>query len=251
MDRRKELMSLLQQLNLKAFVERYPDVIADGNKSTDELLVELCKLEMERRYTVRTKRRIRQAGFPKVKTLAMLSYDLVPKLPRQMVETLATCRFITKKENVILVGDSGGGKTHLAIALGIEACKQDYSVKFFTTCQLVNTLLKEYKAGDLEKFMSKVRKYQLCIIDEIGYVPLCKEGAELLFQVFSDRYEAGSTIITSNLNFSRWTEVFIDKAMTTALLDRLTHNATIIKYDWGSVRFNQALEDQKKRRAEA
>ena len=99
--------------------------------------------------------------------------------------------------------------------------------------------------------MGKLRKYQVCIIDEIGYVPLSKEGAELLFQVFSDRYESGSIIVTSNLNFSRWTEVFIDKIMTTALLDRLTHNATIIKYDWGSVRFNQALEDQKKRRTEA
>jgi len=251
MDKRQELLGLFQQLNLRAFADSYPEATAAGNKSTDALLLELCKLELDRRYTARTKRRIKQAGFPKVKTLAMLAYDLAPKLPRQTVETLATGKFVAKKENVILIGDSGGGKTHLAIALGIEACKQDISVKFFTTCQLVNTLVKEHKAGDLEKFMGKLRKYQVCIIDEIGYVPLSKEGAELLFQVFSDRYESGSIIVTSNLNFSRWTEVFIDKIMTTALLDRLTHNATIIKYDWGSVRFNQALEDQKKRRTEA
>lgn len=241
MDRRKELMGYFKQLNLKEFMEKYEN-ICQGNKSTDSVLLELCALEIDRRYNARVKKRIKQAGFPKMKTLAMLSYDLTPKLPKQTVETLATCKFITRKENVILIGDSGGGKTHLGIALGIEACRQDFSVKFFTVCQLANDLSKAYKEGNIEKFMDKIRRYSLCVIDEIGYVPISKEGAELLFQVFSDRYESGSLIVTSNLSFSKWTEVFIDKTMTTALLDRLTHNATIIKYDWGSVRFSQALQ---------
>lgn len=234
-------MGYFKELSLKAFAEQYEEVCR-GNKSTDSVLLELCNYEMERRYSARVKRRIKQAGFPKIKTLAMLSYKVTPKLPKQTVQALSTCKYITRKENVLLVGDSGGGKTHLAIALGLEACRQDFSVKFFTVCQLANELLKAYKEGNIEKFMAKIRKYNVCIIDEIGYVTISKKGAELLFQVFSDRYEAGSLIVTSNLNFSTWTEVFIDKTMTTALLDRLTHNATIIKYDWGSVRFNQAMK---------
>ena len=218
MNKRKELMELFRQLNLKGFAERYEEVVSNGNKSIDQILLELCRIETDRRYSARVKRRIKQAGFPKMKTLAMLDYNLTPKLPRQTVENLATCEFMSRKENVILVGDSGGGKTHLGIALGIEACKKDFSVKFFTACHLVNALLKEHKEGDVEKFLGKVRKYQTCVIDELGYVPFSKKGAELLFQVFSDRYEAGSIIVTSNLNFSRWTEVFFDKTMTTALL---------------------------------
>jgi len=241
MGKREDLMGYFRQLTLKGFLEKYEEV-CQGNKSTDDILLELCRHEIDRRYSSRVKRKIKQAGFPKIKTLAMLSYDVTPKLPRQTVDTLATCKFITQKENVILIGDSGGGKTHLGIALGIEACKLDFSVKFFSVCQLANGLLKAHKEGDIEKFMAKLRRYSLIVIDEIGYVTVSKQGAELLFQVFSDRYESGSLIVTTNLNFSQWTEVFIDKTMTTALLDRLTHKATIVKYDWGSVRFNQALK---------
>lgn len=245
MDKREQLMSFFQELKLKAFIENYERLVC-GNKSIDEILLELCLLETDRRYSTKVKTRIKQAGFPKIKTLAMLDYTLTPTLPKQTVDTLATCKFIDTKENVVLVGDSGGGKTHLAIALGIEACKKLYNVKFFTICQLANLLIKEHDQDDIERFMSKLKRYSLIIIDEIGYVTtISKKGAELLFQVFSDRYESGSIIITTNLLFNRWTEVFLDKTMTTALLDRLTHHATIIKYDWGSVRFNQA-KDQKK-----
>jgi DNA replication protein DnaC len=145
---------------------------------------------------------------------------------------------------VLLVGDSGGGKTHLAIALGIEACSLEYSVKFFDASKLVNVLLQEFKYGDIEKLISKLKKQDLLIIDELGYVPFSKQGAELLFRVISERYETGSIIITTNLNFSKWTELFMDKRMTTALLDRVTHNAAIIKYDWGSVRLSDSMENK-------
>lgn len=250
MDNRKALMDLFYELKLKGFLEKYEQVVSQVDKNIDDILLELCRFETDRRCNARVKAKIKQAAFPKVKTLAMLSYEVAPKLPRATVENLATCKFIAKKENVVLVGDSGGGKTHLAIALGIEACRHNYAVKFFTACQLVNKLLEEHEQGTIERFLAKIRKYSLCIIDELGYVPFSKKGAELLFQIFSDRYEAGSLIVTSNLPFSRWTEVFIDKTMTTALLDRLTHNATIIKYDWGSIRFNHALQEQQKRTQE-
>jgi len=239
---RKELIDLFRKLKLKAFVENYQDIISKENMSIDEIFIELCTLEVSEKYSAKVKRRITHANFPKIKTLAMLDYVLTPKLSRHTIDNLATCDFIKKKENVILVGDSGGGKTHLAIALGMEACKKDFSVKFYTVAQLVNILLKEEKEGNLERFMSKIRKYQLLCVDEVGYVTITKKGAELLFQIFSDRYESGSIIVTSNKHFSKWTEVFIDKTMTTALLDRLTHKANIIKYDWGSIRFNQAYE---------
>lgn len=248
MDKREEVLSLFRELKLKAFAENY-ERLACGNKSVDEILAELCLLETERRYSTKVKSRIKQAGFPKVKTLAMLDYALTPMLPKQTVDTLATCKFVEKKENVILVGDSGGGKTHLAIALGIEACKKLHPVKFFTVCQLANLLTKEHDLGDIDRFMGRLKRYSVIIVDEIGYVTtISKKGAELLFQVFSDRYEAGSLIITSNLVFNKWTEVFLDKTMTTALLDRLTHHATIIKYDWGSVRFNQAKDPKTERK---
>lgn len=243
-----QIIELFQQLNLKAFTENYPQLIAQKEQSVQQILLKLCRLEVDRRYSSRVKSRIKNAGFPKVKTLAMLDYKRTPKLPRQTVEGLANCEFVTGKRNVLLVGDSGGGKTHLAIALGIEACRKLHSVKFFTIAQLAHRLTTEYKEGSIEKFLAKVRRFELLIIDEIGYVTITKKSAELLFQVFSDRYEAGSLIVTSNLNFSQWTEVFIDKTMTTALLDRLTHNATIIKYDWGSIRYQQTLEGQHKKK---
>jgi DNA replication protein DnaC len=241
MESKKELMGLFKQLKLRGFTENYKKVVCKKNQNVEETLLELCKLEVEQRYSERVKRKIKEANFPKVKTIAMLDYKLTPELKEVAVNDLENCSFIEQKENVILVGNSGTGKTHLAIGLGIEACKRDFKVKFFTACHLVNSLLKEHKEGDVERFLGKLKKYDLCIIDELGYVPFTKKGAEFLFQVFSDRYEAGSLIVTSNLNFSRWTEVFNDKTMTTALLDRVTHNATIIKYDWESVRFNQAL----------
>jgi len=244
MDKSKELIHYFTELRLKCFAQHYHSLL-DEKKDVESVLLELCQMETEKRYSAQVKRKIKQAGFPKVKTLAMLDYDKAPKLPRRMIETLSLCKFIEQKENLILVGDSGGGKTHLAIALGLEACKKLHSVKFFTACQLVNILMQEFQNGDFEKFMAKLKKCSLLIIDEVGYVPFSKTGAELLFQVFSNRYESGSIILTSNLNFSRWTDVFIDKTMTAALLDRLTHHATIITYDWGSIRFNQALTKKK------
>ncbi len=237
----QDLLPLLKELKLKAFADHFEEVIA-SEASTSEVLLKLCQFELERRWNTKIKRKIKDANFPKIKTLAMLDYQKAPRLPQKTVLELAEGKFISQKQNAILVGDSGGGKTHLAIAIGIAACQLGYSVKFYTACQLANNLLKEFEEGNIEKMMNKLKKYSLLIVDELGYIPFSKKASELMFQVFSDRYEAGSIIITTNLNFSKWTEVFIDKTMTTALLDRLTHNATIIKYDWGSFRFNQAAE---------
>jgi len=248
MDKRDQVLSYFRELKLKAFVENYEQLIEKGNKTIDEVLLELCLLETDRRYSAKIKSRIKHAEFPVTKTLAMLDYKITPRLPKQTVDTLATCKFIENKENVILIGDSGGGKTHLAVALGIEACKKLHNVKFYTICKLANLLIKEHEHGDIERFLSKLKRYSCIVIDEIGYVTISKKAAELLFQVFSNRYEAGSIIVTSNLAFDRWMETFIDETMTGALLGRLTHHSTIIKYDWGNVRLKQAKEKKKKRK---
>ena len=244
MDRDQEIVERLNGLRLKSFVENLEDV-ESSNLGLRESLLELCRHEGQRRFDSSVQRRLKVASFPKIKTLAMLNYDLAPQLSKELVANLGSCKYIKDKRNVIMVGDSGGGKTHLAISLGVEACKQNYSVAFYDVSKLVNLLLKEHKYGDIERFMLKLKKTDLLILDELGYVPFSKTGAELLFRVISERYEVGSIIITTNLHFSKWTNLFLDKTLTTALLDRVTHNASIIKYDWGSIRLTETLNEGK------
>lgn len=241
MDKNKELQEQLKHLRLQAFID-YLEEVESSDKSLRESLLTLCRFEAERRYALSVQRKIKQALFPKVKTMSQLDFEKAPKLPKETVKNLSTCQFVEDKRNVILVGDSGGGKTHLAIALGVEACKKVHSVGFYDVSKLCNLLLKEHKYGDIEKFLLKLKKLDLLILDELGYVPFSKTGAELLFRVISERYEVGSIIITTNLHFSKWTNLFLDKTMTTALLDRVTHNAAIIKYDWGSIRLTETKE---------
>jgi len=244
MDKNTELIEHLKSLRLQSFIE-YLDETESSNLSLRESLLTLCRHEWQRRHDVSIHRRLKQASFPKIKTLAMIDYSLAPGLSREMVNNLSTCKFIQDKRNVILVGDSGGGKTHLAISLGVEACKKGMTVGFYDVNKLSNLLLKEHKYGDIERIITKLKKLDLLVLDELGYVPFSKNSAELLFRVFSERYEVGSLIITTNLHFSKWTNLFQDKTMTTALLDRVTHNATIIKYDWGSIRLTETLGDNK------
>ena len=244
MDNSEKLLVELKQLRLQSFID-YLDEVESSNKSLRGSLLDLCRYEQERRYALAVQRKIKQSNFPKVKTFSMLDFKKAPKLPQEAIKTLSTCKFIEDKRNVILVGDSGGGKTHLAIALGVEACKKVYSVGFWDVSKLSNVLLKEHKYGDIEKFLAKLKKLDLLILDELGYVPFSKNSAELLFRVISERYETGSIVITTNLHFSKWTNLFLDKTMTTALLDRVTHNASIIKYDWGSIRLTETIADKK------
>lgn len=244
MDKHVELMQHLKDLRLQSFID-YLDEVESSNLSLRQSLLNLCRHEWQRRHDLTIHRRLKQASFPKIKTLAMIDYELCPGLSRDLVNNLSTCKFIQDKKNVILVGDSGGGKTHLAISLGVEACKQGKTVGFYDVNKLSNLLLKEHKYGEIERIITKLKKLDLLILDELGYVPFSKNSAELLFRVFSERYEVGSLIITTNLHFSKWTNLFQDKTMTTALLDRVTHNATIIKYDWGSIRLTETLGDNK------
>ncbi len=178
MDKNKELMEQLKHLRLQSFIDYLDDTEAE-DKGLRESLLTLCRFEAERRYALSVQRKIKQAGFTKTKTISQIDFDKAPKLPKETIKNLSTCKFIEDKRNVILVGDSGGGKTHLAIALGIEACQKVYSVGFYDVSKLSNMLLKEHKYGDIEKLLLKLKKLDLLILDELGYVPFSKTSAEL------------------------------------------------------------------------
>ncbi|WP_212973659.1 IS21-like element helper ATPase IstB, partial [Bacillus sp. J14TS2] len=200
--------------------------------------------ELQTREENQRQRRLKQASFPVQKTLDTYDFSLMPSLNRNRFITLAKGEFVEKKENLIFLGNSGTGKTHLAIALGIEMIQIGYKVKFITASQLVEELLmanEEHKLGAFEK---KWLKFDVIIIDELGYVPFSKTGAELLFQFFSSRYERASVMITTNLEFTEWTNLFGNEKMTAALLDRLTHRSHIHLLNGESFRFRQSMKQR-------
>lgn len=217
----------------------------ENNLSYEEYLLGVLEQEVYQRENNRIQRGIRQASFPIIKTLESFDFKAIPTLNKQKVLKLMKGEYIQKKENIILIGNSGVGKTHIANALGYEACRQGLKVKFYTTAGLINDLVAAQQEYRLNKMEKQLITYQLVILDELGYIPFNKSGAELLFQFCSSRYERGSLIITTNLEFQKWTEIMADEQMTAALLDRLTHNAHILNINGESYRFKQALEKQK------
>jgi DNA replication protein len=217
---------------------------SDNNLDYEGYLLGVLEQEIHQRENNRIQRGIRQASFPVIKTLESFDFKSIPSISKPKILKLMQGEYIRKKENIILVGSSGVGKSHISIALGYEACRQGMRVKFYTAAGLINELLaaqQEYRLNRLEK---QWLAPHLIILDELGYVPFSKVGAELLFQFCSSRYERGSLIITTNLEFPKWTEVLGDEQMTAALLDRLTHNAHILNINGESYRFKQALAKQ-------
>jgi DNA replication protein DnaC len=185
------------------------------------------------------RRRLLEARFPVTKTLDTYDFSALPSLPREKVRDLADGRYWVERENVLLVGQVGTGKTHIATALGVEAIRAGARVRFVTAPALIQELRLAEKETRLSRFLKQWRRFDLVIIDELGYVSL-GPGGPLLFQFCSDRYERGSLLITSNLDFSRWSEVFGDPSLTTALLDRLTHHAHVLVFQGDSYRFRES-----------
>jgi DNA replication protein DnaC len=208
----------------------------------EEFLLSLTDIELQMRGENRLKRRLREAKFPLLKPLEMFDQHAAPGLDRRLLHKLASGEYISQHRNVIFLGKSGTGKTHLATGLGVEACRQGISTRFVTGCGLANELLEANQDHTLRRMIHRYARYGLLILDELGYVPFSKEGAELLFQVLAERHERGSVIITSNLGFADWTQVFGEPTLTAALLDRLTHKANIISCDWESFRLQESLK---------
>ena len=200
-------------------------------------LVELELIDRERRMV---ERRIKAAKFPTVKSLDSFDFAAIPKLNKMQVLELARCEWIDRRENVIALGPSGTGKTHIALGLGLAACQKGLSVGFTTTAALVNELMEARDERRLLRVQKQMAGYKLLIIDELGFVPLSKTGAELLFELISQRYERGSTLITSNLPFDEWTETFGSERLTGALLDRLTHHVSILEMNGESYRLTNS-----------
>jgi DNA replication protein DnaC len=200
-------------------------------------LIELELIDRERRTV---ERRIRAARFPAVKSFDTFDFTAIPGLNKTMVLELARCEYIQRRENIIALGNSGTGKTHVALALGLAACQKGFPVAFTTAAGLVNQLLEARDERRLLKLQRDLQAVRLLIVDELGYVPLSSIGAELLFEALSQRYERGSTIITSNLPFEDWTLVLGSERLTGALLDRLTHHVSILTMNGDSYRLRQS-----------
>jgi len=206
-----------------------------------EFLLQFLRMQVEHRERTRVDRGIKNAGFYTLKRLEDFRFDEV-KLPEALTpESLSELRFIEEKQNLILYGNVGTGKTHLATALGLQACKKGKRVAFYRTAALVNKLTRLSEGGEREKFLKTIEKLDLLICDEWGYVPVNCEGAQLLFQVISACYEKRSLILTTNLEFSKWVNIFLDEAMTTAMIDRLIHYSHLLIFDGESHRVKHSL----------
>ena len=243
----------LKALKLPTFLREYDKLArqcaAEGVDHTRYLL-RLAELELIERERRMVERRIKDAKFPAVKSLDSFDFLALPSLNKALVLELARSEYVSRRENIIAVGNSGTGKTHIVLGLGLAACQKGLSVGFTTAAALVHELIEARDEKRLLRLQRQLATYKLLIIDELGYVPFSQTGAELLFEVFSRRYERGSTIVTSNLPFDEWTGVFASERLTGALLDRLTHHVHILEMNGDSYRLKQSKRRSRNAAAE-
>ncbi len=233
----------LKQLKLPTILREYDKVAREcsqGGIDHPGYLLRLLELELIDRERRVVERRIRAAHFSAVKSFDTFDFTAIPSLNKMLVLDLARCEYVLRRENVIALGNSGTGKTHVALALGLAACQKGFPVAFTTAAALVTQLMEARDERRLLKMQRELQAVKLLIVDELGYVPLSPTGAELLFETVSQRYERGSTIITSNLPFEDWTSVLGSERLTGALLDRLTHHVTILAMNGDSYRLKQS-----------
>ena len=238
----ERLHSNLQYLKLNTIEElldNYLEVAARDSRTTMEVLDYLFEQEKKHREAVAIERRMKSAVFPVKKTLEEFDFEFQKSIDKKVIKDLATLRFVHNSENVVFLGPPGVGKSHLAIALGIEAVKVGISVYFTNTENLIERLKTANREGMLEKKLRDLMKYKVLIIDEIGYIPFDEEGAHCLFQLISRRYEKSSTILTSNKSYGEWGEIFKDHIIAAAVLDRVLHHSTTINIRGESYRLKE------------
>jgi DNA replication protein DnaC len=244
----------LKALKLPTFLREHDKVArrcATEGVDHARFLLRLAELELIDRERRMVERRIKAARFPAVKTLESFNFPVLPSLKKTLVLELARSEYIERRENIIALGNSGTGKTHIALGLGLAACQKGLSVGFTTAAALVHELMEARDEKRLLRLQRQLSAYKLLIIDELGFVPLSKTGAELLFEVFSQRYERASTLVTTNLPFDEWTEVFGSERLTGALLDRLTHHVHILEMNGESYRLKQSEKQHRNKQNEA
>jgi DNA replication protein DnaC len=242
-----KLPELLADLRLAWSVENHEELAAEATRkawSHHQFLQRLMEGEWNRLHGNRVVRRLKQARFPVLKTLDQFSWDWPRKINRPQVQDLFRLGFLKDKGNVVFIGGVGMGKTHLATALGYEACQQDHSVLFTTAVDIVNTLAAAQATDRLKTYLKRYTRPEILIIDELGYLPIDKLGADLLFQVFSLRYERGSTLVTTNKSFKHWPDIFNgDVTLTAAVLDRVLHHAETVVIEGSSYRMRERKAD--------
>lgn len=240
---RDEISSLLKRVT---FSQTAITVCKDaGDARMERFLAKVLAAELDNRENVRHARLLREAAFPVYKTFEGYDFTnlkLPPLLPRGELESAS---FIGEKRNLVLYGPVGTGKTHLAIAIGVAACARGHRVKFYTAAELVVRLSEAYAVGALEKLLRTILKADLLIVDEWGYVPVDRQGAQLLFRIVADSYERRSLVLTTNLEFSKWGSIFTDDQMAAAMIDRLAHHGHIVLFEGESYRMKNALMRQK------
>ena len=236
----------LKELKLPSFLREYGKMAAQcAAEDVDhpKYLFRLAELELIDRHQRMVQRRVRAARFPAVKSLDTFDFPAIPSVNKSLLMELARCEYIQRRENVIAVGNSGTGKTYIALGLGLAACQRGMSVGFTTAAALVHELMEARDERRLLNLPRQMSRLGLLIIDELGFVPLSQTGAELLFEVFSQRYDRGSILFTTNLPFDEWTEVFGSERLTGALLDRLTHHVDILEMNGDSYRLKGSRQD--------
>ena len=235
----EQIEQYMRQLKLGGLAREWRSV---EYHDKEQYVTDLLQLELREREVNRINRLVKTAGFRVLKTLDDFIWNPNIELPTGLTQDYMTnLEFLPPRENLIFMGAVGTGKTHLATALSLQACQKGQRVRFFTAATLANTLLEKNNKGTLNTFLSGLKRTELIVLDEVGFVPLHKDGAELLFQVVSDCYERRSMIITSNLEFSQWNSVFGDNRLTAALIDRLIHHSHIVIFSGESYRLTQSL----------
>ena len=244
------LETYLKSLRLPTFLANYRKVAeeaAQAGHTYDRFLLALAEQEVAQRERNRIARCIKGARFPLLKELADFDFSCISSPPKQRVLELARGTYIEKAEPIILVGNPGLGKTHIATGIALAACRQGLKVRFYNAAALVNELILAQEEHQLSKFLSRLLKYRLIVLDELGFIPFSANGAHLIFQLCSTLYERVAMIMTSNLRFGDWTQVFGDEQLTAALLDRLTHHAHILEFVGESYRFRERMEREKEK----
>jgi len=238
LDLNKETIEFYAKKLKMPTLKRYKDVIRqlDNDKSYDQFLIDLLKNETESRTENRQNRRLKAANFPFNKTFDEMNLKRYEHVSEATFHELASCDFIDKGQNIIMIGNTGRGKTHCSIALGIKACLQGFNVKFYTAANLSNELIEATEYKRLIKLEKQLAKVDLLIIDEASYITFNRHQSELLFKVIADRAEKKSVIISTNLKFSNWTDLFDNETMVAALIDRLTFRSHVLNMNGTSYR---------------
>lgn len=236
-------LETLKLLKIREYYPSYVDNVVKENKSLTDILYELTTKEIEYRDERASQIQITVSAFPYKKEIDDFDFDYQPSINKQQIIELNTLGFLERHDNILFIGPSGVGKTHLAIALGITAARRRHSVYFITCHDLITQLNKAHYENKLEQRLKHFSGYELLIIDEIGYLPVDKQGANLFFQLIAKRYEKHSTIITTNMPFNKWGEVFSDNILANAILDRLLHHSSVIGIKGNSYRIKDKLEE--------